>query len=113
MVKSLGPTIYQPRPCFVAEGYKCTKCNKTNCKLWREYQTSFDKTGLYCAICACNNQNKPWRLDRDGRRQDDPWKTDQIGWLMPAVPTEDGESFWGYSSVPPDACEWWRKLDTY
>jgi len=36
-------------------------------------------------------------------------RTDQIGWLVPAVPTEDG-SFWGYTSVPPEACEWWYKL---
>jgi len=35
---------------------------------------------------------------------------DQIGWLVPAVPTPDGESFWGYTSVPQDACQWWHAL---
>jgi hypothetical protein len=35
---------------------------------------------------------------------------DQIGWLIPAVPTEEGDSFWGYTSVPQPGCEWWYRL---
>lgn len=31
--------------------------------------------------------------------------------LMPWVPTEDGFT-WGYTSVPPDAVDWWRNLPT-
>ena len=37
-------------------------------------------------------------------------RCDQIGNLVPAIPTEDGETFWGYSSVPQDGCEWWYRL---
>ncbi len=37
-------------------------------------------------------------------------RTDQIGWRIPAVPTEDGHSFWGYTSVPQSGCNWWYKL---
>lgn len=33
-----------------------------------------------------------------------------IGWMVPAVPTEDGETFWGYTSVPQAGCEWWHRL---
>lgn len=39
-------------------------------------------------------------------------RTDTIGWRVPAVPTEDGEGFWGYSSVPPEGVAWWRALPT-
>ena len=31
--------------------------------------------------------------------------------LLPWVPTPDGET-WGYTSVPPEACAWWRALPT-
>jgi hypothetical protein len=37
-------------------------------------------------------------------------RSDQIGWLVPAVPTEDGETYWGYTSVPADGCSWWYAL---
>lgn len=42
------------------------------------------------------------RVDRE--------RTDQIGWMVPAVPTEDGASFWGYTSVPQPGCAWWTNL---
>lgn len=37
-------------------------------------------------------------------------RTVQIGWLVPAVPTEEGDTFWGYTSVPDAGCEWWYRL---
>ena len=36
-------------------------------------------------------------------------KTDQIGWRIPAVPTEDG-TYWGYTSVPSPGVQWWTEL---
>lgn len=39
-------------------------------------------------------------------------RTDQIGWRVPAVPTEDGSTFWGYTSVPDAGVRWWRDLPT-
>ena len=39
-------------------------------------------------------------------------RTDTIGWRVPAVPTEDGSTFWGYTSVPDAGCAWWRRLPT-
>jgi len=39
-------------------------------------------------------------------------RTDQIGWRVPAVPTEDGGTFWGYTSVPQAGCDWWASLPT-
>jgi hypothetical protein len=32
------------------------------------------------------------------------------GSMAPAIPTEDGSTFWGYSSVPEDGCNWWYAL---
>ena len=32
------------------------------------------------------------------------------GSICPAVPTEDGGSCWGYSSVPDEGCKWWYQL---
>ncbi|OHA80755.1 MAG: hypothetical protein A2675_01240 [Candidatus Yonathbacteria bacterium RIFCSPHIGHO2_01_FULL_51_10] len=39
-------------------------------------------------------------------------KTDQIGWRVPAVPTEEGNTYWGYTSVPTSGINWWCKLPT-
>ena len=35
---------------------------------------------------------------------------DQIGWLVPAIPDEECETYWGYTSVPQPGCEWWYRL---
>lgn len=52
-------------------------------------------------------------IDAFGKRTDrHGMQTDTIGWRVPAVPTEDGTAFYGYTSVPADGCEWWRRLPT-
>ena len=95
------------------EGYVCTRCRSAGRKLWREYNTCADYTKLFCAACALKNQRKKGPVGEDGKRLDNMGdRTDQIGWLIPAVPTEDGATFWGYSSVPPAGCTWWRGLPT-
>jgi hypothetical protein len=30
--------------------------------------------------------------------------------MVGAVPTEDGSTFWGFSSVPTDGVGWWESL---
>lgn len=110
----------------VPEGYKCSTCGASGAKLWREYQTFLDHQALSCATCALERAQKSASgckyvgpVDADGYlrvvypEHNHEHKTDQIGWLVPAVPTEDGETFWGYTSVPPDGVSWWRKLPTY
>jgi hypothetical protein len=97
--------------------YKCSKCGAKNCKLWREYQTFANQTELMCAPCAAKDQKKDISsIDVDGMRLCEiighGQRTDQIGWMVPAVPTVEGDTFWGYTSVPDDRCEWWRKLPT-
>jgi hypothetical protein len=98
--------------------YKCQTCGAHGCKLWREYQTCANYTELVCCDCAGKSQKKDVSsIDADGRLKlgpdyPDDRRTDTIGWRVPAVPTEDGRTFWGYSSVPSDGVAWWRRLPT-
>lgn len=61
-----------------------------------------DKQKLLCRKCAILNQ---------GQNPDHP-SEHTIGWLVAAVPTEDGETFWGYTSVPQAGVNWWNSLRT-
>lgn len=89
--------------------YICKTCGAGGCKLWREYQT-FAPT-LLCADCACKDQKKTNDVDESGMRSSQHGgRTDQIGWYVPSVPTEDGYGYWGYSSVPQQGVDWWKQL---
>ncbi len=94
----IQPFTYADR--CTPEGYACTACGATECKIYREYQTIADATDLYCAACAFAKQEKPVESP----------PPDNIGWLVAAVPTEDGRTFWGYTSVPDAGCKWWYAL---
>lgn len=97
----------------MAREYSCATCGRKGCKLWREYATFADHTTLECCDCAGASQKIDVSgIDDDGRRLSDGARTDQIGWRVPAVPTEDGDGFWGYTSVPDEAIRWWRALPT-
>lgn len=87
--------------------YKCSECDARGVKLWRQYQTMADYLKLLCLDCAEKDS---------GKKLGD---SDQLGWLVPAVPTElpnaddcipKGETFWGYSSVPGWGIKWWYAL---
>ena len=84
------------------DDYKCSVCDKRDVKLWRQYQTFSENIKLLCMDCAALDQNK--NVD-----EIDISRCDQIGWLVPAIPTKDN-SFWGYSSVPQEGCDWWHSL---
>src|SRR5262249_37719640 len=90
--------------------YKCGNCGATGCKLWREYQTFSPQ--LLCVDCACKDQNKTNNVDEQGLQMDIElgWKTDSIGWYVPAVPDEAGFGYWGYTSVPDAGAKWWELL---
>ncbi len=95
--------------------YKCDGCGATEVKLWREYQTFADHTKLLCVDCAGKDQKKDTsNVDDKGFRTDQRfgYKTDQIGWYMPAVPIEGDDTYWGYASVPQEGIAWWRNLPT-
>jgi len=98
----------------VPKDYKCSKCGAQGIKMWRQYNTFADHIELMCGQCALEDQGKKGPLDDRGMRQSevDNEKTDQIGWLVPAIPTEDESTFWGYTSVPASGVRWWKALPT-
>jgi hypothetical protein len=79
--------------------YTCKDCGACGVRLWREYNTFLDNITLRCRACAMLNQ--PGKASAD---------SDAIGWLIPAVPTVEMDTFWGYTSVPQDRCAWWDAL---
>jgi hypothetical protein len=99
--------------------YVCSRCGAEHCKLWRQYQTFLNHIELLCAKCAASDQKASLDgMNRDGLRH--RWidgqlcgETDQIGNLVPAVPTPADDTFWGYTSIPEEGVSWWRSLPTF
>ena len=83
-------------------GYNCSVCGISNVRLYRQYQTVVEGIRLMCKKCALIDQ----KCDRPDNESEH-----SIGWLVAAVPTEDGTTYWGYTSVPDDGVEWWNKLE--
>lgn len=81
-------------------GYICARCNGSPRRLWRDYNTAASAVELRCVTCA----------EPDETKRADLVDSDQIAGLVPAIPTEDGDTFWGYSSVPSAGVEWWYRL---
>lgn len=91
--------------------YVCCKCGLGGRKLWRQYNTFASHIELMCVDCAAEDQGKELKnVTENGRRDNKYGRSDQIGWLVPAIPTEDGETFWGYTSVPAAGVDWWREI---
>lgn len=104
--------------------YVCSSCERSGVKLWRDYNAFLDHCELKCAECVTpaqveyeakhyteQNRSSLGALDPDGLFTFR--SSDQLGGLVPAVPTPDGETFWSYSSVPPEDILWWYALPTY
>lgn len=98
---SLAPFSYVLMPAIPA-GYVCSTCGATGCRLWRLYQTFLEHQELTCF--ACTEKIEP--------PAGHAYTSDShaIGWRVAAVPTEDGETFWGYTSVPDAGVAWWHAL---
>lgn len=92
--------------------YRCSDCGTARCKLWRQDNMPASEIRLLCVACACKDQDKPDNVAPDGRHSTRFGYTDQIGSLIPAVPIEDGSSYWGYGSVPQAGVDWWKRLPT-
>lgn len=83
--------------------YECSKCEATDCKLWREAST-FRPVALVCFACL---EAKGYELFMGG---DQIYNPDiEPASYVPAVPDLDG-SWWGYSSVPSWWVAWWKGL---
>ena len=97
-IKEITPFSYSDNK--TPEGYECKDCGVSGVRLYREYQTFLDHQTLRCRECACKNQESEPFLEAEH----------SIGWLVAAVPTEDGKTFWGFTSVPQEGVEWWNRL---
>lgn len=105
-LRKVGTVNYEKKT--VPNDYKCDDCDAHGVRLWREYQTIASVTPLLCAHCAEENQKKNHKPG---------WKSpfsqgngDQIGWLIPAVPVQGNDTYWGYTSVPQPGVIWWKNL---
>lgn len=91
--------------------YKCSQCHVSGVKLWRQYQVFLNHIELLCVDCALKDQDKTWEVHAGGCRESEfGGMTDQIGNLIPAVLTAEGDTFWGYTSTPDDRVQWWKNL---
>src|SRR5688572_17950138 len=110
MIMNIGTVDYSVS--VTPADYKCSKCGATGIKLWRQYQTFADYIDLLCAADAMKAEKKKGVVGEDGKRESEYGMTDQIGDLVPAVPTQEGDTYWGYTSVPQDGVDWWKRLPT-
>jgi hypothetical protein len=99
--------------------YKCGTCGAKDCKLWREHGI-YSRVILKCAPCAAEYGKRDISsIDGNGTRltPEYDWagdkRSDQIGWYVPAVPTDDEfEAYWGITSTPLDAYQKWQLFPT-
>jgi len=89
------PIDYLPHKSW---NYKCNDCGANECKLWREYQAC----NLLCANC----------VEKRTKRKLDPERLHSIEWWIAAIPDEEGNGYWGYTSVPEAGVRWWNNLPT-
>lgn len=117
-------TKKKTKPVNYRQDYVCTGCKASGLKLWRDYNTCASACELKCAACATpaqiayeaktyteKNRDYLGALDADGMFMFRG--SDQLGGLVPAVPTPEGDTFWGYTSVPNEDVLWWYALPTY
>lgn len=89
---------------FTPKGYCCSTCGMEGVKLWREYNTFLDHQKLYCLSCGLKKNIKEIKKSKLRIPSDQIWD------IVPAVPTEEGDTYWGYTSVPQDGVNWWYSL---
>ncbi len=105
-ISNVGPTNYSGTK--TPTNYVCSECGASGVRLFREYQTFLNHSSLNCTDCAL----KRYKKGHDGKDYDFEGRdiTFEIGWMVAAIPSEEGKTFWGYSAVPTDGVEWWKRL---
>lgn len=87
--------------------YECTECKAEGVKLWRTVASCAQAIDLYCRSCA-----KAREVDQIKEYASFSRDTDfGIGDLLPALPTEDNESFWFVACAPPEVIDRWQALE--
>jgi hypothetical protein len=90
-------------------------CDTENVKLWRSPTPFLEHTTLCCVDCAITRSGTDKDEDystmtEEGKHWGIGGFTDQLLFGVPAVPTEQGDTCWGYTSVPQDGIDWWKRL---
>lgn len=116
---------------FRGADYRCHgPCGgATKRKLWREYNTFLDHNELLCASCiaplhdAYDKKRDPRiramtdgddaTLTKDGHFVFGGRGDQLVGSRVPAIPTREGDTFWGYSSCRSEDIRWWYRLPTH
>jgi hypothetical protein len=100
--------------------YRC-KCGAAGVKLWRQYNTFLDHIELHCVDCGLKRAQKLRKFGyskelictevaADGSHLFYGSKNYELNSLVPAVPTAELDTFWGYTSTPQDRWQWWLAL---
>jgi hypothetical protein len=84
-------------------GYVCGTCGISGIRLYRDYNIGMYAQELSCTLCTALM----------GKREYDPRRPHSFGWKVAAVPTEEGDTFWGYTSVPREGVIWWDCLPAF
>lgn len=99
----------------IPASYKCSRCGVHGVKLWRQSNVTLEYVELMCGECTKAYQEEVGiQIDALGKHYDPVLgaKCEAIGSMVPAVPDESEETFWGYSAVPEAGVRWWRTLLT-
>jgi hypothetical protein len=96
----------------VPDNYMCDKCGLIGVKLWRDLVCCATQVDLRCAMCldAGPVDAEGYFIEKFHGMRIDQCTTEELGDMLPAVPTEDESTYWGYTSVPAKGVMWWRNL---
>ena len=113
LIDTITPVDYSSTG--VPSWYKCEGCDKSNVKLWRSSTPFLEHVTLLCVDCAIarsgpDKHENYSTMTEAGKHWGIGGFTDQLLFGVPATPTKEGDTFWGYTSVPQDGIEWWTRL---
>lgn len=92
------------------KGYTCGTCGANGVRLYREYNTFLEQQSLRCRACVIVETGGPYYNGDSSYARPHEHQLGQSHTLILAVPTEDGETFWGYTSIPGAGIDWWNRL---
>ena len=91
-------------------GYLCGECKVTGVRLYREYNAFLSHQHLYCRACAIEETGGLYYNNDPFFRSDSEHQIGCSRTLIAAVPTVEGDTFWGFTSVPQEGVDWWNRL---
>jgi len=84
--------------------YVCADCGVSGVKLWRLYEYSMSPIICFHCVQRITHEHFPPN-DLEVRGY-------EIHWWVPAIPAEDTDSYWDYTSVTNAGIAWWKSLLT-